>query len=320
MPKVTIALITYNRISYLKQAIEAVLNQTYQDFELIIMDNGSTTQTFQLVEPYLNKQVIYHKNPNNNREYINEAFSMALGDYLLITHDDDMLKPTMLEKEVAEFEKNKNCMLVSCNTTLINEDDCIIKQKAYNKERNFTFKQFEYIKSFFDIDFSLYCPTVMLRKSFFITNKLKFRSDVGPAHDNYLWFETNLHPIDFIFIAEPLYNYRVHNNQDGRINSNTMELILYPKTIDLLIKKIGLEKAKPFLILISHKLALNLSFAYFKRKITKVEFKSMIAKIKIDLKTWNITTISSNLILFLILHFNTLFIYLHKIYVRFKKL
>ena len=320
MPKVTVALITYNRPKYLKNAIEAIINQTYKDFELIIMDNGSMLDTYELIKPYLNEQVKYHKNPINSRDYINEVFSMASGDYLLITHDDDMMKPTMIEKEVTELEKNNNCVLVSCNTSLINEDDNILKQKAYNKEENFIFKQFEYIESFFQIDFSIYCPTVMLRKSFFITNNLIFRPDVGPACDNYLWFEANLYPIEFIFIAESLYNYKVHSNQDGKINSNTMELILFPKTIELLITKIGLEKAKPYLFLITQKLAFHLSFAYFKRKITTDEFKRMINKIKIDLKTWNITTISSRLFLFLIQYFNTIFIYLHKIYVRFKKL
>jgi len=320
MPKVTIALITYNRTDYLLQAINAILVQSYKDFELIIMDNGSTTQTYELVEPYLNNQIKYDRNPINSRDYINESFLMAQGKYLLITHDDDMMLPNMLEREVAILDGNNNCALVSCNTTIINEYGIIVKDKGLDYNYNKTYKQYEYIESFFKNELIFFCPTVMLRKSFFIDNNLNFKSEVGPAHDNYLWFETNLHPVDLVFIAEPLYCYRVHSKQDGFANAFTMELILFPKVIDLLLSKLSMNEAKPYLKLITERSVYNSAFAYHLKKITKREFTSNIVRYKRDLKTWDLFSIFDRCILFLIQHFNSLYILLYKIYVRFKKL
>lgn len=320
MPKVTLALITYNRLLYLKQALEAILQQTYRDFEVIIMDNGSTPQTYELIKPYLNEQVRYHRNPKNSRDYINQAFALAKGDFLLITHDDDRMMPNMLEKEVAVIEGNKNCMLVSCNTSIIDEHNTVVKAKSLNKENNITYKQFEYLKSFFLNDLIFFCPTVMLRKSFFIEHQLDFKLDAGPAHDNFLWFEANLYPVELVFISEPLYNYRIHSQQDGLANAYTMELILFPKTIELLLSRMPFTDAKPYLKLITEKSAFNSAFAYHLKKITKKEHQMNLFRYQMDFKKWGLNSKSNTCKFFLINYFNPLYILLNYINVRIKKL
>jgi len=321
MPKVTIALITYNRAGYLTQAIDAVLLQTYRDFELIIMDNGSTVETYESIKPYLSEQVKYHRNPINNREYANEAFSLATGEFLLITHDDDMMMPTMLEREVELLNLNTNCVLVGCNVTLINEDNKVISQRANKQKKNHTFNQYEYIKSFFSGGLVLFCPTILMRRSFFDSNCLNYDVlGVGPAADSYLWFEVNLNPVQLALISEPLYNYRIHSNQDWLANANTMEFILFPKTIDLLLSKMSIVNAKPYLKLIIHKSIVNTAFAYYLKKITKQEFVNNIIRYKAELINWSLISTKDKFILFFIKYFNLYYIFSYKIYVRIKKL
>lgn len=321
MPKVTVALITYNRTQYLKKAIDSIISQTYLDFELLIMDNGSTSETYELVKPYLNEQIKYHRNPINDRRYMNQAFTLASGKYIIITHDDDMMMPTMLEKEVDILENNSNCVLVGCNAKLINETDTVFCERTYNNRINKTFQQYEYVKSFLKNDLIFICPTVMLRKSFLDENNLNLKFElVGPAADNYLWFEINMHNVELTFISEPLYYYRVHSNQDGRINAHTMELTLLPKTIDLLKLNMSAIEAKPYIKLVIIKSAFDSAYAYKLKKIKKDEYTRNMNTYKSVLTELNMISISDRCILFFMQNFHPLYIILQSIYVRIKKL
>lgn len=99
-PLVTIGIPTYNRAgSYLKQAIECVLNQTYQNIELIISDNYSTDNTESLISEFQDKRLKYIRHainigPNNNFNY---CLEQARGDYFLLLHDDDLIDVDFVE-------------------------------------------------------------------------------------------------------------------------------------------------------------------------------------------------------------------------------
>lgn len=321
MPKVTVALITYNRPDYLKQAIDAIICQTYKDFELIIMDNGSTSDTQDLVRPYLNQQVSYVRNLINNREYMNTAFSVGTGEYLIITHDDDMMMPRMLEKEVEILDNDNDCVLVGCNTTIINEEGIVLNKRFNRHYTNRKFKQFEYIKSFFSDELILLCPTILLRRSFFNSNNLNFKIfEVGPAADNYLWFEVNLHHFNLVTIAEPLYYYRIHKKQDSVANSLTMELSMFLKTLDLLKTNLPSDRAKPYLKIVITKLIYTAAFAFKYGKITRHEFNTIILKHKTYLRNEVLISFSDRCLFFSLHYFFSFTLFIRNYYVYFKKL
>jgi len=104
MPKVSVLIPTYNREKFLSEAIESVLNQTYQDYELLIVDDGSTDNTKKLVEGYQERfggrlRYIYkeHTNLPHTR---NTALKEAKGKYVAWLDSDDVFYPTKLEKQV----------------------------------------------------------------------------------------------------------------------------------------------------------------------------------------------------------------------------
>jgi glycosyltransferase involved in cell wall biosynthesis len=117
-PKVSILIPTYNYAHYLDETIQSALNQTYTDFELLIVDNHSTDNTEQLVEKYLgDPRVSYHKNSKNLGVVgnFNRCLELANGEYIKLLCADDKFHPQLLEKYVPVMEQYPNVSLVTCD-------------------------------------------------------------------------------------------------------------------------------------------------------------------------------------------------------------
>ncbi len=106
-PVFSILMVTYNRAHLLPRAVKSVLNQTYRNFELIIVDDGSTDNTEDVCRAFGDHRVRYYKqSPNKGVQAArNKTLDMATGDYLAILDDDDTLIPEALETAVREFER-----------------------------------------------------------------------------------------------------------------------------------------------------------------------------------------------------------------------
>ncbi|EKE04171.1 MAG: glycosyl transferase family protein [uncultured bacterium] len=119
-PKVSVIITTYNRADYLSYAIDSVLNQTFQDFELIIIDDGSTDETYDLVNRYQNERIRYHYQENRGQNPArNIGMELANGEYIAHLDSDDIWVSTKLEKQVNILRNNQNIGLVYCGTQLI---------------------------------------------------------------------------------------------------------------------------------------------------------------------------------------------------------
>jgi glycosyltransferase involved in cell wall biosynthesis len=104
-PLFSIITATYNRVHLLPRAVKSVLNQTYQNFELIIVDDGSTDNTEDVCRCFSDHRVRYHKQTPNRGVLAarNKALDLATGDYVAILDDDDELVPQALETALANF-------------------------------------------------------------------------------------------------------------------------------------------------------------------------------------------------------------------------
>lgn len=117
-PKVSILIPTYNYGHHIEEAIDSALNQTYTDFEIIIVDDASTDNTDEVVQKYLSdKRITYYKNPVNLGLVgnFNKCLTYAKGTYLKFLLADDKLEPTLLEKFVPVMEQYPNVSLVTSN-------------------------------------------------------------------------------------------------------------------------------------------------------------------------------------------------------------
>jgi glycosyltransferase involved in cell wall biosynthesis len=279
--KITVALTTYNRPEYLKLAIEAILSQSFRKFEFLILDNGSDSETFELIKTYTDKRIKYVRNNVNSREFINTIWNLADGEYLLITHDDDIMKEDMLEKEIAILNNFHDVIAVSCNSTLIDSDGNIIKEKSFSLNSPIKINQFEYCQYYINKGIYLTFPSSLIRKSFFIKNNLKFELNVGPGADTYLWMKANLLPSSFYIIDVPLYFYRIHDKQDSIVNNISLNLSLFEAIFNLFIEAGYLKNLNRITYILLREYVKN----YYYKLITKEIFNKKIDAIMIKLKT-----------------------------------
>lgn len=114
LPKVSIVLPTYNGSSYIRQSIESCLKQTYKNIELLIVDDGLTDETPNIIKSYKDKRIKYfrHKKNKGLPKALNTGFANTTGDYLTWTSDDNEYLPEAIEKLVSCLEKSKNIDLV----------------------------------------------------------------------------------------------------------------------------------------------------------------------------------------------------------------
>ena len=207
-PLVSVILPTYNRASYLKRAIQSVLNQTFQDWELIVVDDGSTDETKEVVmdpspqpspqrgegvaedfplspqggEGRVRGKTQYVYQPNAGVAYArNNALSHAQGKYVAFLDDDDEWLPEKLERQVEFMEANPAIGLTyTCFKVMRTEGPKAGQFKIFPEKLATTFE--EMIDSFF-----IPSPTVMIRRSCLVGMSW-FNPQFEISEDQDLWF------------------------------------------------------------------------------------------------------------------------------------
>ena len=113
-PLVTVAMVTYNSSKYVKTAIESVLNSSYQNFELIISDDNSSDDSWNVIQTYTDKRIRAYRNENNLKEYANrkKCVDLAKGEYLIYIDGDDYIYPHGLEHFVEGIKLNPDAAMI----------------------------------------------------------------------------------------------------------------------------------------------------------------------------------------------------------------
>ena len=176
-PTVSVVMSTYNREKSIKGAIDSILNQTMPDFEFIIVDDGSTDNTPNILEEYAkkDKRIIVLRN-NKNMGIVaglNKGLDKARGKYIARMDDDDISLPFRFERQVLAMEKNPHI-------TLMGGGFGGLKSQKYTGEPVITDPDDQEIASYFRA--SLAHPTVIMRRDFLEKNNIRY-------DDKYLYAE-----------------------------------------------------------------------------------------------------------------------------------
>jgi glycosyltransferase involved in cell wall biosynthesis/predicted SAM-dependent methyltransferase len=120
LPKVSVIIPTYNRASLVIEAIDSVISQTYQDYEIIVIDDGSTDNTPDVLAAY-SKKVKYVRLPHSGKPATarNAGLSIAEGEYVAFLDSDDRWLPTKLEQQIPILESDLEIGLV-CSNSFVN--------------------------------------------------------------------------------------------------------------------------------------------------------------------------------------------------------
>ena len=291
MSKITIVLTTYNRPNYLKLAIDAILSQSFTNFDLVILDNGSDERTSKIINQFKDNRIISLRNELNDFNFVNKAFDYTKNEYLMITHDDDIMEEHLLETQIKKLDSNKKIGMISCCLKLIDEEGKKLNKIRPRISKDKIWARHEFLKDFLFKGDILPCPATIFRSSLISNNNLKYNFEVGPAHDLFLIFKVNLLDYYIYLTKEPMFNYRIHNTQHSNLNRISLEYNIRPHAIKLFkshnLNKIARQYSQASLgmilqLLINDFFVGKLKFVNFQTELFKL-FKN---KIKLNIYTF----------------------------------
>lgn len=240
-PLVSVLMTTYNPDkTYFSQAIESILEQTYKNFEVILVDDGSQFDVEKIVKAYDCKKIRYYKLQNNVgiTRALNIGLQYCEGKYIARMDDDDICLRQRLEKQVLFMESNPDVHVLGCN------------KQNFGFNSNVSHIEFakmrgqQQVELFFK-NAGLPHPSVMLRKSFLDEHKIRYNESYKKAQDYRLWVECVKYTRLYC-LPEILLMYRCHEKQisssSGEEQTYYKELIKFEQLSLLGIKPDDLEK------------------------------------------------------------------------------
>jgi len=215
MPTVSIIVPNFNHSKYLRQRIDSILNQTYTDFEVILLDDCSTDESKSVLELYRNNnkisQIIYNEeNSGSPFKQWKKGVDISIGTYIWIAESDDWCEPTLLETLINGIKKDKDCVISYCQSFSINDQNKIIFQSTHSKLS-------EMIDGKIFIEQYLNVPVAIYNASMVLWKKEKFNK-IPPDYMQYKFcgdwlFWIYLSRLGKVHISAKALNYfRKHND------------------------------------------------------------------------------------------------------------
>lgn len=160
MPQVSVIIATYNREHFLFEAIKSVLKQTYQDFELIVIDDGSTDNTKTMIAKFDDSRLYYTYQPNRGRSNArNSGLRLAKGRYIAFLDSDDLYLPEKLVLQVKYLDSNPHVGMIYTSAYCIDH-----KGNLLSHHYKATASGNIYKKIAFFVPVTITLPTVMVRR------------------------------------------------------------------------------------------------------------------------------------------------------------
>ena len=200
----------YNVEKYLKKCIESIINQTYKNIEIILVDDGSPDNCGKICEEYSQKDkriIVIHKENGGLSDARNKGIDIAKGDYLTFIDSDDFVNIDYIEKLYSSIKLN-NTELAQCGISKVNENNEIIEKLNYDEN---------YIKTSHEILNELYGKHLI--ENVVVWNKMyakelfkNIRFPVGKIHeDEFTTYKLIYYSKNVAIVSDSLYNYRQNN-------------------------------------------------------------------------------------------------------------
>lgn len=251
---VSIIMPAYNAESFIHEAINSVIDQTYSNWELIIIDDGSTDTTAKNVNEWLlkDKRIQYYYQENGKQgKARNFGISKSKGVYLAFLDADDLWMPEKLEIQLEEI-KAKNVDLVFSDSYIFNDKKVSKRNKKMNT-LNMFFKGREALKLFLQINRIPLLTALVKKEKILLVNGFSEKRVVQNAEDYHLWLKMIINGCVFYGSDKILASYRIHSksatSEDKLAGKQKLEVFFdlrqnYPEEKHIILKSLKRELQK----------------------------------------------------------------------------
>lgn len=274
--KISVIMPVYNTEKYLKAAIKSILNQTYKNFELIIVDDNSTDNSYKIAENFAKKdkriKLVKNKNKKGISGGVNTGIELSTGEYITRMDSDDISLPDRFKKQYDFLQKNKKYNSCSVNLYYIDKKGKRISNSIAKKHK----APYEWLLIAKD---PLPNAPIFYSNKIIKENNLKYDYDFKTSEDYNFLKDYILHGGKITLVNEPLYEYRFHN---GSITLNNYNLTFANSliVIENYIKSISKQKIhKDFFYVTDYK--------EYKNKGSHIDLKGVIEYLESLLKEFS---------------------------------
>lgn len=229
-PKISVILPVYNCEKFLRQSIESVLTQTFTDFELIIINDGSTDGSESIIQSFKDGRIVYVKNETNLKliACLNKGIDISRGEYIARMDADDISHKDRFASQFKYLERHKNIGICSTWARIIDNDG-----KVTGRIKNPTSPDIIGCSLLFTCP--LLHPSVMGRSNNF--KQFKYNPEALHIEDMDLWSRMSINGVQMANISEYLIDYRWHEDnisvKNDYFQKESKRAILKPRVEEL---------------------------------------------------------------------------------------
>ncbi|GHT15430.1 glycosyl transferase [Bacteroidia bacterium] len=212
--KISIVMPVYNADAYLAESIQSILNQTLVDFELIIIDDGSTDNTTQIVRSFSDIRIVLLRNEHDFIGSLNLGIKQAKGKYIARMDADDAMLPNRLQVQYDFMEQNQTIDVCGSWAEIFGDGDGLLRTPIEHKQ----------IVAIMLLYNPMIHPSVIMRRSVLKYLRKPYKRDYPAAEDYKLWIDLAGKGARFANIPQVLLRYRQSPNQVTKIQNREMSL------------------------------------------------------------------------------------------------
>jgi len=212
---ISVILPVYNGQTYVLDSIDCILKQTVEDFELIIINDGSNDRSKEIILSKKDNRIIYIENKTNQGliKTLNKGLYYAKGQYIARMDADDLCCQKRFEKQLYYFEENEHIAILGTTQYIIGRERLLLQTPSWKENR---------VRLL--LEPVVGHSSVMLKKATLVEKKLYYDKEALYAEDYKLWVDASLSGLKIENLNEALCGYRYHKNQVSQQNYRKQQI------------------------------------------------------------------------------------------------
>lgn len=231
--EISVVMSAYNAKKHIKEAIDSIINQSFTNFECIIVDDGSTDSTKEIIRSYVDDRIVLVENNHDYIGSLNRGIQMAKGKYIARMDADDIMHPNRLNIQYKIMETEPSITVCATWMNIIKENT---PTRIYGVDSGLIdFPILMFLKRCFISN-----PSTMIRADFLRKHRVKYKQQYIYAEDYQFWVEIAMYGGVFYIESQPLLSYRLSPSQvsqEMNVQQQLVSIDIRNELLDYIIHK-----------------------------------------------------------------------------------